>query len=109
MTSKPHIPVLTDIISSHEALKTDAEIEAEIFRTDCEVVINPSRPAIDLETLIAELQTKLASSAFTLTEEILRSSLAEMEANLYEQVSARLRRELPELIDTMLREHLAQR
>lgn len=79
MASKsfPQIPELTDIVS----------------------------PA-DSEALIAELQTQLAAAAFALSEDILRSTLVEMEARLFEEISGRLRRELPELIDSLLREHL---
>ncbi|HJP36468.1 MAG TPA: hypothetical protein QF901_10810, partial [Gammaproteobacteria bacterium] len=58
------------------------------------------------ETLIAELQTKLSVGAFTLTEQLLHSAISEMEATLFEQVLNRLRQELPELIDSVLREHL---
>ena len=57
------------------------------------------------ETLLAELQTKLASRTFKLTDDLLRSAFAEMEASLFEQVSSRLRRDLPDLIDATLREH----
>ena len=57
--------------------------------------------------LIAELQTTLSVGAFTLTEQLLHSAISEMEATLFEQVLNRLRQELPELIDTVLREHLA--
>jgi hypothetical protein len=80
------IPVLTEIIERNKLQES------------------PS----DTEVLIAELQTELAVGAFQLTEELLRSALAEMEAALYEQMTARLRRELPELIDRILREHLAE-
>lgn len=66
----------------------------------------PEAPAPDVETLVAELQTRLAADTFALTEEILRTAFAEMEASLYEQISARLRQALPELIDSVLREHL---
>jgi hypothetical protein len=58
------------------------------------------------DTLIAELQTHLAASAFALTEQLLHSALAEMEAAVYEQVTLKLREELPELIDGVLRRHL---
>lgn len=61
---------------------------------------------IDRDTLIAELQTKLASRTYSLADELLRSAFASMEATLFEQISARLRSELPELIDATLREHL---
>jgi hypothetical protein len=79
------IPVLTEVIAGageHRALPADRD------------------------TLIAELQTTLASRTFLLAEELLRSAFAEMEASLFEQISAKLRRELPELIDATLREHL---
>ena len=61
---------------------------------------------LDRDTLIAELQTKLASRTYSLADELLRSAFASMEATLFEQISARLRSELPELIDATLREHL---
>lgn len=66
----------------------------------------PELSASETELLIAELQTRLASGTFELTERLLRSTMAEFEARLYEQVSARLRRELPELIDCILRDEL---
>ena len=81
------IPVLTEIIARRD---------------------DGTGPPTQAETLIAELQTRLASGTFALTEELMKSAFAEMEATLYEQISARLRRELPELIDTILREHLAR-
>ena len=59
----------------------------------------------ELDTLLAEVQTKLASRAFTLTDDLLRSAFAEMQAALLERVSSQLRRQLPELIDATLREH----
>lgn len=61
---------------------------------------------IEVENLIAELQTELASSTFSLTERLLQQAVTEMEATIYEQVSNRLRRELPELVDGVLRRHL---
>jgi len=88
-SSQPDIPVLTDVVTEESAAETKA----------------PAYPS-DVETLVAELQTKLASSTFALTEELLRSSFAEMEATVFEQISARLRQELPELIDSVLRQHL---
>jgi uncharacterized protein (DUF2267 family) len=81
---EPNIPVLTDIIRSTTS----------------------ALPPTDVESLVAELQTKLASRTFALADELLRSVFAEMEATLFEQISARLRRQLPELIDATLREHL---
>ena len=79
-----NIPVLTDVIANASSLPPSAR-----------------------DQLVAELQTKLASRTFTLTEDLLRSAVAEMEATLIEQISSQLRRELPELIDATLREHLS--
>jgi hypothetical protein len=70
-----------------------------------EIIRTASPMPADVETLLAELQTKLASRTFKLTDDLLRSAFAEMEASLFEQVSSRLRRELPDLIDATLREH----
>lgn len=79
-----NIPVLTDVIANTSSLLPSAR-----------------------DQLVAELQTKLAARTFALTEELLRSAVAEMEATLIEQISSQLRRELPELIDATLREHLS--
>lgn len=79
---EPNIPVLTDVI---RAATSDGR---------------------ELETLLAEMQTKLASRTFKLADDLLRSAFAEMEATLFEQISSKLRRQLPELIDCTLREHL---
>jgi hypothetical protein len=81
-----NIPVLTDVIRSASGL-----------------------PGPELDALLAEVQTKLASRTFKLADELLRSSLAEMEAALFEQISGKLRRQLPELIDATLREHFETR
>ena len=95
MTEKAHaqasVPVLTDVVES-----------------DASTTSTHGPETLDNASLIAELQTQLAASAFELTEEVLHSAFAEMEATLFEQVSRRLRQELPELIDRVLREHLTQ-
>ena len=77
-----NIPVLTDVIRSAANL-----------------------PSPELESLLAEVQTKLASRTFKLADDLLRSAFAEMEAALFEHISGKLRRQLPELIHATLREH----
>lgn len=79
------IPVLTDVVR--------------------EAPQQPSYPP-EIETLVAELQTHLAASAFALTEQLLHAALTEMEAAVFEQVTGKLREQLPELIDAVLRRHL---
>jgi hypothetical protein len=81
-----HIPVLTDVIRSAASL-----------------------PGNELDALLAEVQTKLASRTFQLADELLKSAFAELEAALFEQISGKLRRQLPELIDAILREHFETR
>ena len=91
--SKPDIPVLTEVVA------TENETEP------VEPLAATGEPT-DVEALIAELQTTLAARTFALTDELLRSAFSEMEATLFEQVSNKLRQELPELIDSVLRQHL---
>jgi hypothetical protein len=63
----------------------------------------------ELDALLAEVQTKLASRTFQLADDLLRSSFKELEAALFEQISGKLRSRLPELIDATLREHFETR
>ena len=63
----------------------------------------------ELEALLADVQTKLASRTFALADELLRSAFAEMEAALFAQIAGKLRSQLPELIDATLREHFEAR
>lgn len=72
-----------------------------------EVITHAVPPLAARDALVAELQTKLAARAFVLAEGLMRSAFAEMEASLLERISANLRRELPEIIDATLREHLS--
>jgi hypothetical protein len=83
---EPNIPVLT-----------------EVFRSATHSAVN------ELEAVLAEVQTKLASRTYKLADELLRSAFAEVEATLFEQIASKLRRQLPELIDATLREHFEPR
>jgi uncharacterized protein (DUF2267 family) len=80
------IPVLTDVIRSAATL-----------------------PGPEIDAVLAEVQTQLASRTFQLADELLRSAFAQMQATLFEQISGKLRRQLPELIDATLREHFETR
>ena len=86
-TPDVQIPVLTDELDSDEESARQADSE-------------------EREALIAELQTQIAASTFALTDDIMRKTFAEMEASIFEQIAGRLRRELPELVDAVLRERL---
>jgi hypothetical protein len=54
---------------------------------------------------LAELQTRIAAGSFVLVERLLQNAFKEMEAALFDEVVSRLRHELPDLIDQVLREH----
>jgi hypothetical protein len=86
--------------------KKASQVEIPVLR---DVVQDPGgdRSDEDNAALIAELQTELASSAFALTEQLLHAAFSEMEAAIHEQISRKLRQELPELIDKILRQHLS--
>jgi GTPase Era involved in 16S rRNA processing len=91
----PHnrkIPILTDVISP-DGPNADA------------VDASSARSERDIDAMIAELQTNLAAKTFALADELMQTAFADMEAKIREQISARLRRELPELIDSLLREY----
>jgi hypothetical protein len=89
-----NIPTLTDVIVPDER-RVDAVLGAR------------ERNERDIEAVIAELQTRLAARTFALTEALMRTAFSEMEAKIYEQISAELRRQLPEIIDSLIREYLA--
>ena len=95
--NKKEIPVLTDIVDSL------GEESADIDDSDLAGSTIP-----DLETVIAELQTRLASRTYALTDELMRTAFSELEANIFRQISSQLRQQLPELIDTVIREHLTR-
>ncbi len=90
MAEKHDIPVLTDMIDASD--------------TGSEEVLQEPISTIG-ESQMTELQTELASRSFDLTDQLLHAAFQEMEAALFEQVSNRLRKELPELIDRILRDH----
>ena len=95
------VPTLTDIVEDeHPAAPAhDAADESDLAGSTIP----------DLETVIAEMQTRLASSTYALTDELMRTAFAELEATVFRQISSRLRQQLPELIDAIIREHLSKR
>lgn len=85
---KSRIPVLTDAVA----------------RSRRQVVDAVARPTLT-ESDLAELETRIAAGSFALVEKLLRNACREMEATLFDEVVSRLRNELPDLIDQVLREH----
>lgn len=55
---------------------------------------------------LAALKAELVAVAWEVVLDLLHSAVREVEAALFEQVSARLRDELPEIVDRALRNHL---
>ena len=84
-------------------MERNIPVLTEVFRSTAHPTVH------ELDGVLAEVQTKLASRTFKLADELLRSAFAELEATLFEQISSELRRQLPELIDATLREHFELR
>lgn len=85
---KSRIPVLTEAVGRPRRTASD-ELR---------------QPALT-EPELAELQTRIATGSFILVERLLHNACKEMEATLFDEVVTRLRNELPDLIDQVLREH----
>jgi hypothetical protein len=88
---RSRIPVLTDAVARPRRSAAD-EVR---------------RPAL-IEAELAELQVRIATGSFMLVEKLLHHASKEMEATLFDEVVGRLRNELPELIDQVLREHFEE-
>ena len=58
------------------------------------------------EEQLATVEAELTALTRELTDRLLNHAFREMEATLFEQVSNKLRDELPELIEQVLRTHL---
>jgi hypothetical protein len=84
--SERSVPVLTDVIPEPEAPA-------------------PGLPELD-EEAITELQTQIATQGFILMERLVRDAFREAEMTVLTDVISRLRQELPELVDDILRERL---
>ena len=90
--SDDDIPVLTD------------EVDIVPTLTD-EVDVPDAAPLLD-EFQINELRIRLTDSAYVLVERLLYNAIREMENALLEDLASHLRKELPELVDEILKEHL---
>jgi len=55
---------------------------------------------------LAALKAELVAVAWEVVVDLLHSAVREVEAALFEQVSSRLRDELPEIVERALRNHL---
>jgi hypothetical protein len=64
-------------------------------------------PAIDPHAL-AELEVRLTSASLDLADRLLHNAFQEMEAAMFEQVSNRLRAELPDLVARIIREQFEE-
>lgn len=109
------IPILTEAVDrleadiAHEPAQQSAATLDALSASGAQPELQLEHdPASEIETLIAELQTQIAAGAFAMTDEIMRAAFAEMEAAVFEKISGRLRRELPEMIDRKLRERLRE-
>lgn len=96
-TIHPSVPILDEAISA-DAVDIPVLLDTE----------EPQPPALT-EAQLALVQAELTSLTRELTDRLLDGAMRDMEATLFDKVSNRLREELPELIDRVLREHLEPR
>ncbi len=133
--SEPKIPLLTDVVLEDDA-QADAPEQQAIEGIEDIVVFEAEdttgdtnqhyMPAAqdweqttidvvntveisDFENVVAELQTRIASHTYELTDQLLRAAFSDIEAKVFRQISTNLRQQLPELIDAVVREHLLER
>lgn len=90
------------MVDEVEPVRTAAIAEAEPSG------IEEAGPAGIDEAALAELEVRLASASLDLTDRLLHTAFQEMEAAMFEQVSNRLRAELPELVARIIREHFGE-
>ncbi|MEM7279736.1 MAG: hypothetical protein AAF385_16620 [Pseudomonadota bacterium] len=75
-----------------------------VIRRGDKTVASEKVHKIDADSL-AQLQVELSSASLELADRLIHSAFREMEAAMFEQVSNRLRGELPDLLANILREH----
>lgn len=68
------------------------------------IAIDAPRQMSDHE--LAALKAELVAVAWEVVVDLLHSAVREVEAALFEQVSSRLREELPDIVERALRNHL---
>ena len=85
----------------------DEAAQADVDEAAQAGVGNAVQTGID-EAALAELEVRLASASLDLTDRLLHAAFQEMEAAMFEQVSNRLRAELPDVVARIIREHFAQ-
>jgi hypothetical protein len=92
-TAEDDIPVLTEALSAEEI----AELEGT----------GDTTPTFEItEDELSEMRADLAARTYDLADQLVHTAFKDMEAALFEQVSNRLREELPELFERVLTDHL---
>ena len=88
----------------------DSEFDDDIPTLSDIVDLPPEDPVAVLdEARLAELHAELAARTQDLADELIHTAFQQFEATIFEQVSNRLRNELPRLIENILNEYLSPR
>ena len=105
------VPVLTTAVGGNQAgtvpvltsaVGTDAPADGGVPVLGQTEASTPTR--LSDEELLA-LRSRLASATRNLAERLIEESLSELEMALFESVSARLREQLPDMLEQALRDH----
>jgi len=95
------LPILTDVV----------DLRPSSGATGAHPALGTESPDLGLHSAeeLAALQADLVSRALNLTDELLHSAAREMEGVMFERVLDRLRAALPEIVESVLRDHLGAR
>jgi hypothetical protein len=95
------LPILTDVV----------ELRPSSGHTGLHPAVGPVPADVGLHSTeeLAALQADLVGRALNLTDELLHAAAREMEGVMFERVLDRLRAALPEIVESVLRDHLGAR
>ncbi|MGD8976081.1 MAG: hypothetical protein PVG91_00640 [Gammaproteobacteria bacterium] len=105
------IPVLTTAVGGNEA--ATVPVLTSVVGAEAPAdggVPMPGQPASPMPARLSDeellaLRSRLASATRNLAERLIEESLGELEMALFESVSARLREQLPDILEQALRDH----
>jgi len=88
----------------------DTDFDDDIPILSDVVDLPPEEPTSPLDqNRLAELHAELATRTQDLADELIHTAFQQFEATIFEHVSNRLRTDLPELIENILKDYLSPR
>lgn len=101
------VPVLTAAVGGEEA--GTVPVLTSVVDAPAQADSGTPTPARLSDEELMALRSRLASATRNLAERLIEESLGELEMALFERVSARLREQLPDMLEQALRDHFDAR